>query len=115
METLVIGALVPALVLKFTDFLKGLTNRDWNKVVTQLVTWGGATLALFLAGATQWAGDIVIVGTQKLADYNFADTLLAGTAIGSVGSVVFDLKKAFDNTDSAAEPPLVPPSSKKAA
>jgi hypothetical protein len=101
-------AILATLVVKFTDFLKRLFSGDVNGVVTQLVVWGAGVAAVFLVSASQWAKDVQIgqLGLDTLGNWSL---VLVGFCIGSAGSFVYDAKKALDGTDSAAEPPLLPP------
>lgn len=98
-----------ALVNKFTDFLKFLTNKDWNAAVTQIIVWAGGVAAVFLASATLWAhGKGFDIGGIQITDLNGWSKLYAGLSASSVGGVAYDFKKARDNTDSAQTPPLLP-------
>lgn len=90
-----------ALVKKFGDFLKGITNRDWNSVVTQLVVWAAAWAALAVAAHTAWAAGISI-GDTSLADLNGWSQLFVALTIGSGASLVHDTTKAVDNSAPAA-------------
>lgn len=98
-----------ALVNKFTDFLKFLTNKDWNAAVTQLTVWAGGVVAVFLASATLWAhGKGFDVGGIQITDLNGWSKLYAGLSASSVGGVAYDFKKARDDKDSAKTPALLP-------
>lgn len=102
-------AALAALVVKFTDFLKALTNKDWNAAVTQVTVWLGGVAALFLASATVWAkGKGFTLGDIPLTDLDAASKVFGGMSISSIGGVVYDYKKARDNSDSAVQPTLVP-------
>lgn len=100
-------AMLLALVWKFVDFLKALTNKQTNTAVTQLVVWAGGIAAVFLAGASQFAPEIN-VGTHTLEALDGATKLFVGLMIGSATSAAFDVKKALDGSDSAAQPKLLP-------
>jgi uncharacterized membrane protein len=105
---------VPILVLglvvyTLTNLLKYLRARDWNGVVTLLGAWVIGTIAVWIVGATDWASTVTVGGLKTLDMLSWAEKILVGLVITSVGSTVFDLKKSFDNTDSAATPQLVPP------
>lgn len=105
---------VPILVLglvvyTLTNLLKYLRARDWNGVVTLLGAWVIGIIAVWLVGATDWAQTVTVGGLKTLDKLSWAEKVLVGLVVTSVGSVVYDLKKSFDNTDTAATPMLVPP------
>lgn len=91
-----------ALAWKFVDFLKFLRNRDWNASLTQICVWAAGVGVVFLGAAADDTKTIK-VGTIALGAMNTPGKVLLGLCVLSVGSVVYDFKKAFDNTDSAAE------------
>lgn len=66
-------------------------------------------LAVWLVGATTWGSSITVGGTQTLDTLSFVEKLLVGLVVVSTGSAFYDLKRSFDNTDSAATPPIVGP------
>lgn len=102
--------LVGALVYAFVNFLKKLSGRDWNGVVTQLVAWTAGVGAVFLASAAHLEGNIpgTSIGLQAL---NAAAKIVLGLQAASIFGVVHDVKQAVDNTDTSVEPRLVPPAS----
>jgi len=102
----VITAVAVALVWKVVDFLRAVLRRDWNAVATQGTVWAAGVGVVFLVGATQW-GDGWAFGDLTVASMNAASKVLAGLAIGGSASAAYDLKRAFDNSDSAAQPPLI--------
>lgn len=106
-----IGGLL-AMVWKFTDFLKMLTNLKTEKsgVVTQLEVWAAAVFGVFLFSATQF-GPTAVIGDISVDAMSNATKLWVGLAIGSLASGVVDFKQARDNNDSAKKPPLIPPGS----
>jgi len=100
-----------AVVWKVIDFLRLASSwpRTRSSVVTQLLTWLGAILVVFLYAASQ-LGDFVIPGTELvLQDANAWTKIALGLAIGSTASAAVDIKQAVDATDSAAKPPLLGP------
>lgn len=105
---------VPILVLglvvyTLTNLVKYLRAMDWNGVVTLVSGWVVGTLAVWLVGATVWGSTITVGGSQTLNALSVAEKLLVGLVVVSAGSAFYDLKKSFDNTDSASTPRLVPP------
>lgn len=104
----VVAVSVAALVWKFTDFLKAVTNANWNAVVTQLIAWGAALAALGVVAATSMADTVPVPGTDLMVgQLGFAEILLVALASGSGASALYDAKKAVDNSDSAAQPRLL--------
>lgn len=101
MELLSLGALV----WKVIDFLKYLSNKKWPAVTTQVMVWVGGIIAVFLYGATQFAGDLKVSGIS-LSDFAGWDKVLLGLSVGSLISVAYDGKKMLDHSDSAAVPEL---------
>lgn len=97
-----------ALILKLVDFLKSITNKDKNAIVTQGFTWLFATAVVALYSQTAWAGNLEF-GGQTLENMNLASIIAVGLALGSTASTGFDLKKAIDRSDSAKTPTLLPP------
>ena len=79
-----------------------------NTVVTLLVLvvalWG---ILWVFAQSVFGAG--TPIGGHNLETLGGWDLLLAGIALAGPASVVFDFKKAFDNTDSANTAKLLPP------
>jgi hypothetical protein len=96
-----------AITMKVTDFLKQVTNLPGSKraVLTQLAAWAGATAVVFLYSASDF-GPNVVIGDVAVNDMAWASKVVLGLAIGSAGSAAVDFKKAVDNSDSAAVPPL---------
>ena len=94
-----------ALVLKFTDFLKLVSAKDWNAVTTQLTAWGSGIVGVLLVAQTDFAS-AVPVGEDTLATLNGWSLIVAGLSLASTASVGYDVKRAIDNNDSAKMPPL---------
>lgn len=101
-------AVMAALALKLVDFVKFLKNKDVNSVVTQLAVWGAGVLIVFLVAASDFAVGLT-VGDLSLNQLNWSSLVLVGLTLGSTGSVAFDFKKSFDNTDSSKIETLLPP------
>lgn len=97
-----------ALVLKLMSLLKYITNKQWKDAFTLLGAWTIGVVVAFLFKLSSFAAQIP-VGDTTLADLKGgADIIIFGVSIAAVGGVVYDHKKALDNTDSAAEPSLLP-------
>lgn len=98
-----------ALVLKVVDTLKlTLDPASRRQAVTQLVAWAIGIGAVALGAHAAITEDVVIPGTKlALHSLDAASCVFGGFLVGSLASVGNDFKQAFDNTDSAAKPPLV--------
>lgn len=97
-----------ALVLAFINFLKFVTNRQWNHAVTQLSVWVAGVIVTTLTAHTDFAGGISVAG-MSLSVLNQWSLIFVGLQAGSVATAIVEVKKALDGNDSAAKPPLVPP------
>lgn len=97
-----------ALVLKVLDFVKALKNQDSNAIVTQLGVWIAGVGVIFLLGSTDFASGVEVAG-YTLDSLNAWSLVFLGLTVGSTGSLIFDFKKSFDNTDSSRQEPLLPP------
>lgn len=95
-----------ALVLKILDFIKALKNGDANVIVTQLGVWIAGVVVIFLLGSTDFASGVE-VASYTLDDLNPWSLIFLGLTVGSTGSLIFDFKKSFDNTDSSRVEPLI--------
>lgn len=97
-----------ALVLKVVDFLRYAKARDYNGVLTQLITWVAGVVVLLLVAQTSWSAMIGVAGVP-LGKLGFWSLVFAGLTISSGASLVNDYRKAIDNSNSAAIPTLLPP------
>lgn len=103
----VILLVLATLASKFVDFLKFLRNKDWNAAFTQAAVWVSGAVVMFLASAAAVTHDVVIPNLNvTFGQLDGGSKILIGTAITSLLSVGFDLKKAIDSTDTARTPPL---------
>lgn len=109
MQVLTLTSLI-ALGMRIVSFVKYVRARDWNSVVTQAASWVAGVAVVFLAGAADITSKLVLFpGVPSLSDINSASKVLLGAMLLSLGSQVYEFKKAFDRNDSAAEPALLPP------
>lgn len=95
-----------ALVWKFVDFLKALTNKDWNSVVTQSVAWIAGIAAVVLFAHSAFGAAIPVWSGMTLASMGGVEQAIVGLSATSLMSVGYDFKKGLDNSDSAKQPPL---------
>lgn len=92
-----------ALIWKIVDLVKYARARDAESVITQVAVWAAGIGVVLLLAETDYAAGIVI-GDIALANLNGASLVLLGLSMASSASVLVDVKKAVDNTDSAAVP-----------
>jgi hypothetical protein len=100
------AATLAALVLKVTSFTKYVIAGQLRQALTQAVPWGVGMGGVWVAAQSMVAENMRIWGEVSLGQLDGWSIVLAGLALGSFGSFGYDVKKAVDNTDSAAEPPL---------
>jgi hypothetical protein len=96
-------------VYTLTNLVKYAKVRDWNGVLTLLAGWAIGVLAVWLVGATDWGATITVGGTKTLDLLGWAEKVLVGLVVVSAASTVADLRKSFDNSDTATKPHLVDP------
>lgn len=99
-----------ALVTKIVDFVKYLANYSEyrSSIVAQLSVWFGGIVVVFLLAGSDFSAGIT-VADLTLGELNVFSLILFGLSLSSTGSLVYDFKKARDNTDSALTPPMLPP------
>lgn len=100
-------AAVTAFVFALLGFLKSLRNREWNAVLTTLCWWAAGIVGLIVFAQTQWAAGVQLAG-HSLTGLSIIDLIVIGIAPGSFGITLNQGYKAFDNTQTAAQPPLAP-------
>lgn len=116
---------LPALLLVATNAVKALrtllfpsASEDRRSAANVLVTlavlillsWG----VLWLYANSAYASG-VLIGGKDVGLLGAGDLLLAALAFAGAASFVFDLTKAFDNSNSARTVQLVPPAQPEAA
>lgn len=92
---------------KLGSLVKYVTSKHYGEAITQVVIFGIGIGIAFAVGASDWAEETV-VGNRALSDINGVSKALVGIVIASTGSGLYDFKKAFDGSDSATEPALMP-------
>ncbi len=107
MEFVPIGVML-ATVGKVVDFVRYVRAGDRNAIAIQILAWAAGFGVVALAAQTPWAAGLDF-GGFTLDRLNLASQLLVGISIGSSMSLVADFKKAVDNSQSAAVPPLLGP------
>jgi hypothetical protein len=112
MEVLTLASLI-ALGMTMVRFLKFLKAADWNAVTVQSATWIVGIALVFLAAEANVTSHLTLwSGVPPLADINAASKVLLGLMFLSLGSQVYEFKKALDHNDTAAEPALLPDQTK---
>ena len=96
-----------ALVKKVIDFLKYVTNRDLNGVITTGLSWVGGVVVVLLFAASDFAEGIP-VGDTTIAALNFASLVIIGMSIGASAGVAADVISSRRPTDDPARLKLVP-------
>jgi hypothetical protein len=99
------------LVFTLVNFLKFVSGRDWNAALTQAIAWFSGVVAVVLVAHTDF-GDAIAVGGHTLNTLNWASQFFIGLMAASLLSTLNEFKKAFDHTDSASTPALLPNLSK---
>lgn len=94
-----------ALAVKAVSTVKYALARDTGATVTQVLTWLVGIGVIALAAQADIAAGIDIGGTP-LGMLDFPSQVLVGLSLSSAGSFAYDVKRAIDGSDSAAEPPL---------
>ena len=105
MEALTLAA-IAALALKATSLLKYLAAGAFRQSLETVVPWVAGFVILLIAAQADVAAGVVVFGDRTLGSLDVWSLLIAGTTLGATGSVVYDVKSAIDNTDTAKEPPL---------
>lgn len=93
-----------ALVFSGVNFLKYLSARQVKPAITQAVAWGGGILTVMMANSATGLPFIDFT-PGKL---NTWGQVVLGASLGGTASVVREITKALDSSDSAAKPPLIP-------
>lgn len=104
------AVLIGSLVFCFTNFLRNLSGRNWNGVLTQLVAWVSGYVAVILVVHAGVAGDVPVFG-KTLGTLNGYGQLIAGLLASSLFGVVQNGFKAIDQAQTSAVPNLIPPPS----
>lgn len=108
MEAVVIFAGLAFAINKTVSVIKALFARDTNTVVTQVVVWLVGFAGLSLAAHAAVTEAFALPGfTEPLGQLDAASLGLLAWILGATGSFAYDVKKAVDGSDSAAEPKLL--------
>lgn len=105
LEDITAAVLFALVVAKVIDAIKLLNAKKFGAFLTQLMAFAGGTIVVVLAAHSTY-GSGVHIAKIALSDTDGPAQILAGIAVGSLGSAIVDWRKAKDNTDSAAIPGL---------
>jgi hypothetical protein len=97
---------VGTLVFTFVNFLTYLFSKNWNGVLTQAIAWAAGVAGIFIASATQYAGQVRF-GSHALSGMDPGTKIFLGLIATSILSTVNEIKKAIDAKDSAEKVPLL--------
>lgn len=104
------AALMVALLYALVNFIKYLMHLDqpgWrNAAVTQVVVWLMSFLVVYLFAHTRFGDGFALTESIFFRDATFLELVVGGLLLGSGASALFDVKKAFDGSDSAATPAI---------
>lgn len=100
----IIAALAASLVVKLTDFFKLLLGKNYGSALRTIMAWGIGFIVAVLFKFADITAAVTVYG-HRLGGLDFGSLVLVGLLIGSGGSVIYDFKRAVDNTDSASTTP----------
>jgi hypothetical protein len=103
-------ALLIATLYAGQNLIRYARANDWNGALGILLACGLGILVVWLAAQADATSHLKLIeGAQDLGHINGASLVMLGVGVGSGGTVLHDLKSAFDNNDTAKKPALVPP------
>ena len=92
------------------NLLRYAKATDWNGVVGILIAAVAGIGAVALGAHSAATASLhLVTGGAPLGALDGGSQVLVGIAVGSVGTVVADFRKSFDNSDSSGKPPIVGP------
>jgi hypothetical protein len=97
-----------AFVLKLVDLVKHLIEGfrgEWNGFLTLTMTWVVGFIAIWLFIQTGW-GQEIRLGEQTLDQINTSGKIVFALAAPAVAALLYDAKKAVDDSDTASTPRL---------
>lgn len=100
--------LMAAVVITVQDLLRYAKAKDLNGVIAILVSGAGGIGAVWLAAQADATENLVLVkDSVPLGLLNGASLVLLGLSVGLAAPQIVQLRKAFDNSDTASTPPMV--------
>lgn len=105
-------ALLVSTLYAAQNLLRYAKAQDWNGVLGILVAAAaGIGTIVLAANSDATAGLHLIDGGQALGNLDGGSLVSLGVAVGSAGTVLADVRSAFDNNDTAKKPPIAGPPS----
>ena len=101
-------AAIGTVVFTAVNFIRFALAGDKSSAAGQVLAWASGIAAALIIAHTDLATAFVF-GAKPLNQLNLVSQGLAGLMAASSISVVNEIKKAIDNTDSARVPPLQRP------
>lgn len=108
MEVAIPVVLLASLVFAVINFLAYVRAGQWGSAGTQLSVWAAGVFGVFLFANTDFGvAEIPATGIAYNVA-NGASLVFLGMTFASSATVAHQFKKAFDRSDSAATPSLIP-------
>lgn len=97
-----------ALAVKITSLLKYLSAGQLRSAATTVTPWVAAFLVLLVGAQADATAGVMLPGLAvPLGKVDVFSLMIAATALGASGSLVYDVKSAVDQSDTTSkEPPL---------
>lgn len=121
METFTAVGLLISALYAFQNLLRYLRAQDWNGTFGILVAAASGIGVVLLAAHSDVTAQLHLMQTAageagpSLGNLDGGSQVLLGIAIGSGGTVLTDLRKAFDSSTTSEKPKLLPVASKERA
>lgn len=98
-------------VITALNLVKGVKAGDTNLIVSTISAWVIGIGVVLLLAETDFASGIELGDTgHTLDNVNTFSLILVGLVFASTAQVIYDGIKALDNSQSAAKPSLIEPS-----
>lgn len=108
MEQAIALASIAFLAGKIIEALKYARAKDLNALFALISVMIAGVIVMLVAASAEVTETLVIPGTLvAIGSLDTLSVIFLGLVITSLTSTVYDFKKAFDNTDSAKQPPLL--------
>lgn len=101
-------ALLVAALYAAQNLLRFLKAGDWNGTLGILIAALSGIAVVVLAAHSDATSALHLIDKgPALGGLDGGSQVLLGISVGSAGTVLADLRKAFDNSTSAEKPPIV--------
>ena len=108
MPSFTVIALFAGALYAAQNLLRYVKAGNWNGTLGIVIAAAtGIGVVALGAHSAVTAGMHLIENGPTLGNLDGGSQVFLGIAVGSAGTVLTDLRKAFDNNDSAGKPPLV--------